>query len=377
MNVKPRADIKTDLATGYARGGITNFNTVGVANTQVEAAGDVVGDLYDYGIGCVKSGMAETATGTWLDTKVKERKITRLAAVKTRGYVPLGRSAAGVVDYPIAAGKIVSTPKDSNGKRYRYTVVADTYLPAGDTSVQVLVEAEETGDAYNVAAGAITEVVSSIPGIETVTNASDWVTIEGAASESDERLRLRYYLAWDALSTGSTSAAYLFWALSADVRVAVAWIDFYDPRSDGTIDIYIVPTGGGSPSASLIAAVQAYVDARRPAGSDVLVLGPATKTVNIAVTIHRYAGVDQSALDASIRAMLAAYFNPSGSSLFTWIRPLGVGRKVVFSQLIEICTRPNDVYDAVFSDPTVDELVAGNELPTLGTVTITHEEVVV
>jgi len=372
---KTLPQIKSFLAMGYANGGITNFNAGGVANTVIETQGDVVDELYDYGEACLLSGLVSNAAGEWLEKRAYERGLTRLAAVKTTGTVYCGRYTTSTTAYQIHTGDIVQTKKDLNGIRYQFLATADFELAAGELEVAVTVEASAEGVAWNVAVGAISEFGQTTPGFDYVENREDWITSEGADEESDDRLRARYVLAWDAATRGSTSAAYLLWAL-ADIRVAVAWIDCNEPRGRGTINVYIIGTAG-APSPELLADVKEYIDAKRPGADYALVYAPYTRPGGIPLTfkIYRYANNDPVALEATVRDMLDAYFSPLGSELYTWIKPLGVGRKVVHSQLVEICTRPDSVYDVVFTDPTEDVVVAENELPELGTVTITHEEV--
>lgn len=375
METRSDSEIQAELALGYAAAGITNFNTGGVANTFIETQGGVAAALYDYGLECVPNGIPKTAADAFLDALVWDRSLTRLAAEKTLGTIYMGVNVAKAVNVPIPAGKIVGTNVDANGVRYNFVVASSETLLAGALEIAVSVEAQEAGAAYNVPVDSITKFVTPIPGIDWVENRTDWISSEGADEETDARLALRYKLAFDELSTGSTTSAYLKWCLD-DIRVAIAFVDNNFPRGEGTINIYLIGTGG-APSAGLIADVQAYVDARRPAGDDVLVLGFAEKTVDIEITLYRYEGYDPDTLETTVLAMLTAYFNPSGSSVYDWIRPVGVGRKVVYSQLMEICQREDAVYDVVFDDPTADIAVALNELPVLGTVTIHHEEVAV
>lgn len=378
ITVKTAEEIKADLATGIAEGGVTNFNPGGVAETVVEEVGNLAAMLYAHGEDCVAAGMAETSVDDWLDRKVKERNLTRLPAVKAAGTVYVGRNAPAAVDHFMATGTVVGTRTDLSGRRYLFSTTEDVTLTAGLTEIAVAVEAQAVGALYNVSVGSISTFVRQVSGFDWVTNRTGWLTSEGADIETNAKLRTRYFLAWDDLSRGATIAAYTLWALS-DSRVSIAWVDANSPRGRGTINIYILGTDG-LPSAGLISDVQAYIGTsnsttgKKPAGDDVLVLGPTYQTVPITFTARRLANTDETALDATLRASLAAYFNPLGSELYTWLRPLGVGKQVLFSQLMEIVMRPDPMHDAEFVTPTADVDIAEGELPVLGTVTITHEE---
>lgn len=380
ITTKTVAAIKADLAEGISEGGITNFNPGGVAETIVQEVGNVASMLYDHGEDCVAAGMADTSEGDWLVRKLKERGLTQLPAVKASGTVFVGRNAPSATSYHMATGTQVGTRTDLSGRRWVYATTEDVTLTAGETEVEVSIEAVATGAGYNVAVGAINNFVRPVAGFDWVVNRTGWLVSEGADIETTAKMRERYFLAWDNLSRGATIAAYTLAALSADSRVTIAWVDANDPRGRGTINIYILGTDG-LPTDDLILAVQEYIGTSnsttgwKPAGDDVLVLAPAYKTVDITFTARRLANTDADALDATLRAALDAYFNPLGDELFSWLRPLGVGKQVLMSQLMEIVMRPDPMHDAIFVTPTADVEIAAHELPVLGTVTITHEEV--
>lgn len=206
--------------------------------------------------------------------------------MKTQGRVLFSRS--GETDdlnmvVVISAGSIVKTNILDDGKELRYFVTQEMILASGETSIAVPVEAEFAGSAYNVGDGYIRVLVTHIPGIDAVTNSADWLTLEGADEESDISLRRRYQLRWHELSTGSTAKAYESWAYTIPGVIDVS-VDDEHPRGDGTVDVIIASTTG-APTEALKNSVKAYIDTKRPECSDVRVLAPGLKTIDLDITM--------------------------------------------------------------------------------------------
>lgn len=358
------------LAIG-SRTSISNFNVGSVVRTWTEAFSARLADVYLFAAEFYKNGFVDTATGFWLDRKAKEYGLTRQAAVTTRGNVSFYRNIAKSTNVTIPAGTIVKTLQDSNGIERRYTVDEETILASGETAVDVAVIAETSGEAYNVGSGSISVLATYITGIDGVTNESDWITITGTDTESDDDLRSRCILAWEELSTGGTAAVYVSWALSVD-GVASAFVDDTMPRGDGTIDVYIMGDSG-IPDPALIAAVQAVVDENRPITADALVLAPGTVSVDITLSVVPMSGYVASEVDADIRHRLDVYFSDVTDDEESDITPLGVGKDVVLSRIIAIVANTTGVYSVEVTDPSSDVEVDPSEFPAQGTVDITME----
>lgn len=126
-------------------------------------------------------------------------------------------------------------------------------------------------------------------------------------AETDERLRLRAQLAPAALSCAGPANAYLYFAYSADLRVADA--SAYSP-SAGAVMVTIYSTdNAGVPDAELLAAVSTALNADdvRPL-TDVITVQPAIiRHYDIAATVTLYPGPDASAVTTAITGALNAY----------------------------------------------------------------------
>jgi len=356
------------LATIGNRTSITNFNTGSIIRTMTEVFSVVVTELYVFAGEMLAQGFLDTATGFWLERKAAEYGLVRKPAVKAEGVVTYARRIARATNVPIPEGSIVTTPKDQSGLEYRYFTTAPALLLSGTISIDVPVQAEFVGSAYNVGSGGISKMTTFIAGVDSVTNGASWQTTVGVDEEPDALFRKRCYLAWDELSQGGTAAAYVSWALSVP-GVYSAFVDDNLPRGDGTLDIYIVGEAG-SPDPALIAEVQALIDSNRPITADALVKAPDPVEVPITMTVVPRAGFDTTAMDTEIRRRMTVYFADVDDATLA-ILPLGVGKDVVVSQIVAIVMGVSGVYSAVLSAPSADVVIAPNEYPELGTVTIT------
>jgi len=358
-----------------ARTKLTNFNIGSVIRTLVEVIGSAIADLGELTLAALKAGFLATATGYWLDLKAREFGVIRHPAKRTEGIVYFVRAVPRDENITIPAGTIVSTLKDPDGKAYRYSTQTEVVLVAGTSEIAAPIIAQSAGAAYNVGPGSIKKTVIHLRGVDSVENRSDWITSEGTDQETDESLRKRAFLAWEELTQGSTERAYISWALS-DPRVTSAFVNSYHPRGQGTVNIYILGAGG-MPSPSLIDDVQAVIDDNRPLCSDALVLAPESRDVIVDLAITPKRNFVTSEIEAEVRKRLEAYFNPQGDPDYSWIEPLGVGKKVVFNQLVEIVMSVDGVYDVRISTPTGDIEVDTDQLPVLASLVIRFEGAVV
>ena len=369
--VKTYTELVSSMLTAIGqRTGLTNFNIGSVVRTLTEVLAEVVGELYAFGAEMLKQGFLDTATGIWLDRKAREYGLERKPAIKTEGMVIYARPVAKSTNIPIPAGSIVTTPKDQSGREYRFFTTEDAILESGQISVQVPVIAESTGSSFNVGPASITKMKTYINGISTVTNETDWIIKVGVDEEKDAALRQRCFLAWEELSQGGTAAVYVSWALSVP-GVKSAFVDDTLPRGEGTVDIYIMGEAG-PPDAALIEAVQTVIDSKRPITADARVLSPDIVLVNISMTVTPSAGYEPIGIEAEIRRRLSVYFGDIEDSDLS-IQPLGVGKDVVLSRLINLAMNVEGVYMVDVGSPASNIVIAPNEFPELGTVTIAME----
>lgn len=157
---------------------------------------------------------------------------------------------------------------------------------------------------FTTAAGLPVEVAA--------TNAGD--SSGGTDREALEHAR---YAAPDSLRATDRTVSREDFELHAVEVPGVARALCHTRREDNTLGhlqhrLYVVPTAGGSPDATLLDAVHTYVTETKPcmAGLEVSVVSAVYVAQSIAVTIYCRADVDAAALQTAAQAALAALWTP-------------------------------------------------------------------
>ena len=370
--MKSISEIINDLIEGISQKTLfTNFNPSAGIRNLLEVIAAPIAELYQLVQTVTSQSWVETATGEWLDLKVKEVGITRLPAEKAQVYLTFSADEAPEENIVIPANTICKSEKDEEGNEYRFYTMEEAVLEAGEMSVVVLAEAEEVGSEYNVGEGTITRMVTPVAGISAVANI-DWedttvdppITVsylkqEGTDEEADEQLRLRAIGTWEAIGIGGTRVAYKTWALSAPGVVAASVLDDF-PFGPGTVGVVIVGPDG-EPSAQLVQDVYDYIKLRKPLTADVRVLGPVIETVNISLIVTRFAYAAEEDVEEDVLAAIEDY---AGN--------LQLGEGLIISRLINVVMDVPGVYNAQVTAPTSDYLVGVDTFIQIGEVNITH-----
>lgn len=190
-----------------------NWRTGGPYRTLLYRQGIEGSLFYQVLSGFAGSAFLRYATGKWLDWLGEDffdepRQSALFAKVLINITVPAGVGPIGPI--PI-------TVQTVNGLQFKSDLAIT--IPAGPALLMgVPFTAVKAGSAYNVGSGTITVLQSpNVLGV-TVTNPAQ--AVGGYDSEPDDRYRTRLAAKWGVLSTGSTEAAYIFWALTASPEVA-------------------------------------------------------------------------------------------------------------------------------------------------------------
>lgn len=188
-----------------------NWRTGGPYRTLLYRQGIEGSLLYQVLAAFAGSSFLRYASGKWLDWLGEDyfdepRQGATPATVTLRLTVPLG---AGPI------GPIQIKAQTSGGLQFTSTALET--IPAGPATFNFQATAAQAGAVYNVGANTITQLVTpNVLGIS-VTNPA--AATGGFDAEPDARYAQRLRAKWGALSTGSTQAAYVYWALTAS-RVA-------------------------------------------------------------------------------------------------------------------------------------------------------------
>lgn len=335
-----------------------------VANQQPDAATGADSDLFIRAAGVAASIeglyqhqawlarqiLPDLSDTDWLERHASLRGLTRKPAAIATGTLTF----AGTPGASIPLG---TQARNVAGVLYA-TTLADVLDGAGAATLAV--QAVDAGAAGNLAAGASLTLVSAPSGVSSI--AIGGAMTGGADIETDAELRTRLLDLIRNPPHGGAAHDYVRWANEV-AGVDAAWC-YPLRRGIGTVDVVVMPEGGGLPSGGLIASVDAYIADLRPVTADVLVMGPTAVPVAVTAALTLTGSVSLADIQAIAAVDLAAYF-----------ASLSPGATAYRSQILAILATQTGVADVSLAAPAanVATLVDAThvELATLGTVTLT------
>lgn len=365
--MKSYSDIRDELFEKVAaKTPFTNFSTSSGIRNLLEIIAYVIASLYNFVFKIAQQGFLMTATGEWLDLRSRECGVERLPGSKAQIWITFYRAPA-TSTLTIPAGSIVKSRADSNGNEYRFSTIQAATIPANETFIRVLAEAEVIGTCYNLGAGTVTRIVTSISGVTSAINENfdqsgkqvSALYREGSDRETDDALRKRAQLAWQTIGVGGNRAAYEQWALSVPgVRAAQILDDF--PFGPGTVGVVVLGVDG-IPSSQLLSDVLIYLRQRKPLTSDVRVVGPSKRTVNVSVKVWRLTGADRDRIDLAVQQVVRMHADK-----------LLLGEGLLVARLLQAILNVDGVYNVHIEQPQSDLLCSPTEFLELGTLTVEH-----
>ncbi len=281
-------------------------------------------------------------------------------------HLPRRASIVGVpqVSASYASGSITVTGLNGAvipaGRRWQkaggleYTVTADATISGSTATVQLL--ASTAGAASNAEAGETFTLVEPIAGV----NSSAVVASAGITGGSDveglEPWRGRVLDRRRNPPMGGADADYKKWALEVP-GVTRAWV-YPLWLGPGTVGVCFVRDNDGSgsaiiPDATEVAAVQAYIDARRPVTADVTVFAPTPDYIDHAIALTP----NTAAVKAEVAAELADLYYREGEP----------GGTIYLTHIDEAISIAAGETNHILTAPTADYTAAPGHLPMLGT----------
>lgn len=249
--------------------------------------------------------LAGEVSDDWVDLVASEVFAeTRLPAVYTLGRVRV--QDTGAVG-PITKAAGTFWVSNADGSRKFYNTAAFTVPLSGYATPDPEFKAETAGSAWNVGVGAITEILTTTPGL-TVSNpiyaGGTWITTQGSDKEANAALVARCLAKWATLGSGSNDGAYYYNASSVSGEITHVAVS-----SPGGGSVRIVIAGAAGPvSSATLTAVQTKIAAKRPIGvPDVTVQNATANSVSIAATLVMTSGRDPATALAAAQAAVDAY----------------------------------------------------------------------
>jgi len=226
--------------------------------------------------------------------------------------------ATGSVTFAVQAGSVIPSGtllQALDGVQYQTTADATITAPTATAPVSAVVAAA----AGNRATGQSLSLVSPVVGIQTTATAGE--LSGGADIETDDALRARLLARIQQPPHGGASYDYTGWALEVS-GVTRAWV-YQAELGLGTVTVRFVRDLDATliPDAVEVAAVQAYIDARRPVTAQVMVVAPVAVPINFQIQglMPSNAAV-QTAVQAELQDLLLREAVPGGTLLLSHIR---------------------------------------------------------
>ena len=281
------------------------------AEVYARVLGGVAHGLYGFIEWLSKQVIYDTAEAEYLERWCSIWGINRKVAAP----------ATGTVTFTVQAGSLIPSGtllQALDGVQYQTSTDATVSASTATASVTALVPAA----AGNRATGQNLTLVSPVVGVQSTVTAG--LLFGGADVETDDALRARLLARIQQPPHGGTSSDYTPWTLEVP-GVTRAWV-YPAELGLGTVTVRFVRDNDGTgtaiiPDAGEVAAVQAYIDARRPVTAQLIVVAPAAVPLNFTIQGLVPATLTvQVAVQAELADLLLREAVPGGIILLSHIR---------------------------------------------------------
>lgn len=289
--------------------------------------------------------------------------ITRRPGTKARCDLTLNGDAGMV----LPAGTVFLTRSG-----LEFLLLEAVTIPQTGTGTGVL-EAAETGAAYNVGAGEINRMYINAVGLSSYTNGQ---ASGGTDAESDAALLARIRERREKPANGANGWQYRQWALSVagvgDAKVVEL------AQGPGTVGVTIVDSNMAPASPEIVEACQALLDAQRPVGATVTAAAPEKVELDVSarvvITAATTAETVRETFTARLKEYLAGvikakydtiYYSPEEDTAYT----------VIYNRILALLLTIDGVENATsltVGGGTSDVTIQANQVPVAGTVEVTE-----
>ena len=298
----------------------------------------------------------------YLDYHAKAYNITRRAAIAATGTLLITGEPGTIIEN----GFQFAVPSNGNSAAVIFETTAESEIGT-DGTVEIAVQAQETGVASNVPAQTVSIMVQPISGITSITNPS---AITGGIEEEDDdtlRERIKEVLENSNVSFAGCDSDYKRWAKEVDGVGEVVVIPEWNGA--GTVKVVILDLNGEPANSTIIGDVYDHIvspnnrDKRlAPIGATVTVVAPTVKKINVSCYLTLAAGSDYTTVTNQIKASLNSYFKTA-----TVIKRNYVG------SLIVVADGVSDYSNLTLNGGTANITLNQDEYPELGVFTTDAE----
>lgn len=330
---------------------VTDFNEGSVAHTIL----DTVARLTERAYIAIRQGYNEVLKIMPYTIFGMEKK----SGVKASGTVVFSREKALNAATTIPKGTKVS----GNGLTFE-TTESGTIAAGAVSSGAVAASPEDTGSDYNVEAGVISSIDTTVPAdVVEVTNPSAFTG--GTDEETDTEFEARFTQYINSLS-GTSAAAVKNAALGVNAVRSVSVLDHRPPEDDiYNLSVYI-DDGSGAASDELVEEVREAIEGdgtdanpgHLAPGVNMRVLTPTPVPVNVKITVT-VSSADADTANTEIEAAVLEYINA-----------LTIGESCLVAEIIARVMDLSYVKDIAVSLPTANVSISGSQIARSGDVDI-------
>lgn len=234
-----------------------------------------------------------------------------------------------------------------------YATDAEVTVASGIATVALT--ALEAGQTGNALASTALSLASPIAGLTATASVTVNAMTGGADAEADDLLRARVLTRIRQAPHGGASFDYLSWALEV-AGVTRAWV-YPQELGIGTVTVRFLRDDDVSPipDSTEVAAVQSYIDARRPVTAAVTVVAPIADALNFTIALNPTSAAIRTAVAAELVDLLKREAEPGGAILLSHIR-----------EAISLAAGESD---HVLTAPSANVTHATGQIATMGTIT--------
>lgn len=293
----------------------TSWQPGSVPLKLVEADADVLAEAEALGVAVASGGFLDFAdpglpegspAGPWLRLLAASRYgLPWRPGIQAQGTVVL-TDAGGQGPFTIQPGQLVVA--SSGGRLYRNSAGGTL---AQNGTLSLLFTAEDVGVSYNVPPGAVTQLLTVLPGVQVSNPAigvtGTWLTRQGTNPETQGELRARCRNRWGTLGVGGAPRGYSFWATEASAEVTRVQVR-PSLTLAGAVNVYLAGPAGPV-SSQAVADVQTALELVAPTAVVPVAQSATGLAVTVAGTVRvptaRLAGA-QAVAEANLAALFAA-----------------------------------------------------------------------
>lgn len=321
LNLKSIPRLVSDQAAAMqaASSTLLDFSKGAVLLAFVEATAAVAAWLQSLILMVLAVTRLTTSTGVDVDTFIADFNLSRLQSSGSAGSVTFSRySPQNSAIIPV--GATVQVP----GGTVAFSVIADptnaTYIgaptngyliAAGVTSITVAVASTSTGQQTNVQAGTVTQMTTSISGVDTVTNNA--AMTGGIAAETDAAVKVRFIKYILGLSKGD---AYGLASAIANLNLGVTYTLTDQYTYDGSFKpgyyYVVVDDGTGYPSQTFLNSVAVAVNSVKPLGCWFGIFPPQIAQTDVSAIVATAPGYDRNTVIGQVSTLIASNITALG-----------------------------------------------------------------